>query len=246
MTRMYLWLCVSVLLGAGCGDSDLAPQRASSAPRSRDAGGLRRAVPTRVITGAIRDARTGIPLEGALVRSIANLANSDGVANRVYLDVRRSSATGRFSIGVRKDNWPGYIETTAAGYAKLDVRTPASVDEVEVALEPARTLRGRVVRSDGRPAQTAVIVLQRVPDDGSALPEPDWEVESYKSPRLNSTRADATGDFAFHGVPTAFTYRISVWNGNLGGSTSVLVQPTFFNRVFIRLPQRDSVPKQPR
>lgn len=101
-------------------------------------------------TGRVLDARTRAPIEGAQLGTIWVLKNTV-----------RSDAAGAFRLPLDEGS-DGQIYVRAAGYGFRNFQAPdaqaaASPDGFEILLEPARSVRGRVVDDQGRPVAGAYV-----------------------------------------------------------------------------------------
>lgn len=146
------------------------------------------------VTGKVQDKDTGMPLEEYAVTA------------RIYPPhlSEISDPSGEFSVVMSEYAYdlnieaPGYLLWTTVDLSK-NFEDGASYDLGTIELEPAHTVRGRVVsRATGEPIAGASV---RRTDGGA----PDWNMHTQWMRRLNfnlvQTRTDTNGEFELEGFP---------------------------------------------
>ena len=103
------------------------------------------------VAGRVVDKATGRPLANAEVAQGGDRWGND-------YPVARTGADGRFRFGGGRPG-PMVLTVTAAGHAPdlRDLNVAEGMAELEVALEPGRVLRGRVVDTAGKPVAGATV-----------------------------------------------------------------------------------------
>jgi hypothetical protein len=131
----------------------------------------------------VRDALTGLPIRGAVVRQRPeNEMGHDGRWAPLAAEGRTDEfglVTFRFSEMPQISHWTVHAE----GYAPTESYLQLGDEDID--LRPGPGFVGRLLAIDGRPLEGAVV---------------EWKVGCAHSPSLASTRSDATGSYRFDGI----------------------------------------------
>jgi len=145
----------------------------------------------RVIEGTVRDAGTGEPIAGATVT-----VNDWVVGNREY----ETSSDGRYRIedvGERvslRANADGYADIGDNPWRGADLPADQKIVQRDFELEPAGTVKGKVITQTGDPVSRALVRL-RSGDSGRGSWMGDMRLRDY----YTHTRSDGT--YEIRGVP---------------------------------------------
>ena len=153
-----------------------------------------------VVRGRIVDARTRLPVAGAVVAD-------DHVRRTPEV---RSDANGRFELRGMDDGTFGHnsLLVRASGYAPLTFHwTGSGLGNREVAMElsPGRRVHGRVLDADGTPRESAFVALLALTAVGSA--------NEYER---RSARSDANGRFELRDLRSDVHYTLLVQDSTSG------------------------------
>jgi len=149
-----------------------------------------------VLRGRVLDATTALPLdafevlcspagaEQSLVDTMLGMESATGFASSSFVD-----ASGRFEIAVHGRESQS-VCAFARGYARSEPMTAMPGDDLEIRLEPAGTVRGRVVDpSTGNPVGGALVGWI------------DRQGQARTGPLERFERTDALGRFELGSVP---------------------------------------------
>lgn len=142
------------------------------------------------VAGSVRDA-TGAPIASARVR----VTHAD--PPRFALDVL-SDANGVFEL-VMPDG-PFEIAAHSKGYAPVNSHGVAPAQRIQLVLEPAFALQGRVLAASGEPV--AGVTVRAVPRD--------------RMPRLAWAHSDSGGNFRFSSLPAGSYFLVASGAGAYG------------------------------
>ena len=154
-----------------------------------------------VVTGRITDARTG-----ELIRKETKTFPGYGAGeNSWWRGSTRLSTDGTFKVYFGEWNYPYRFRVEAEGYSPfvsdwLGAKLSNVVDVALQPIDPLRTVRGTVVRTDGQPAPGAEVALLS-PEHGATLGIAGF-VRRSGADRL-ILKANEAGNFAFPEEPDA-------------------------------------------
>ena len=149
---------------------------------------------TFAVSGRVTDAETGKPV--LEVKSFPGYGEGEGCWWR---GATRHSTDGTFVVHFTEPRWPWRVRVEAEGYAPF-ISEPLQPDPsgtLDVALrrvDPSRTVRGVVLRTDGQPAAGAEVALLS-PEHGASLGLARFTRQALDDKLILA--ADAAGRFAF-------------------------------------------------